>query len=171
MEWQRRIRAIPDWPRPGVVFRDITPLLQDAAAFAASVEALAAAVRPWRPTHVVGIEARGFIFGAALASALRLGFVPVRKKGKLPAATVEEEYALEYGSDRIAMHVDGLGPDMRPVLLDDLLATGGTAAACDRLARKVGAELAGAAFVIELAALAGRRALRADLPVATLMTL
>lgn len=171
MEWQRLIRSIPDWPRPGILFRDITPLLGDAGAFAQVIDALAAAVRPWRPTHVVAIEARGFIFGAALAPALRIGFVPVRKKGKLPAATVEEEYALEYGTDRIAMHADGLGPGMRPVLVDDLLATGGTAAACDRLVRKVGAELAGAAFVIELAALEGRRALRAGLPVATLLSL
>ncbi len=171
MRWQDKIRSIPDWPRPGILFRDITPLLQDSAAFSQVIDALAAAVRPWRPTHVVAIEARGFIFGAALAIRLGLGFVPVRKKGKLPAAVAREEYALEYGTDVIEIHADGLPREARAVIIDDLLATGGTAAACARLVRKLGAELAGIAFVIELAALAGRPALPNDVPVTALVEL
>lgn len=171
MSWQTLIRDIPDWPKPGILFRDITPLLADAAAFAGAVDALASAAAPWQPDAIVAIEARGFIFGAALAQKLGCGFVPVRKRGKLPFATVREEYALEYGTDMIEIHADALAPGRRAVLVDDLLATGGTAAACARLVRTLGAELAGMVFLIELTALNGRSRLPADVPAAALLAL
>lgn len=171
MNWHELIRTIPDWPKPGILFRDVTPLLQNGQALSSVIEELAAAVSPWNPAILVGAEARGFIFGAALAVRLGIGLVPIRKKGKLPAATIIEQYDLEYGTDQIEMHQDALRPGMRAVLVDDLLATGGTAAACARLINKAGAELAGIAFVIELTALGGAKQLPAGVPVVSLLTL
>ncbi|MCR6663319.1 MAG: adenine phosphoribosyltransferase [Luteimonas sp.] len=155
-DWPRLIRDIPDYPRPGIMFKDITPLLSDAAAFAAAVDAMAA---PWRslPLHaVVGIESRGFIFGAAMARSLGCGFVPIRKPGKLPARTLGEDYALEYGHDRIEIHADALPRGAPVVIVDDVLATGGTLAAAARLARRQGMDVLGASVLVELGALDGR---------------
>ncbi|MBA2077693.1 adenine phosphoribosyltransferase [Rhodanobacter sp. PCA2] len=150
------IRAVPDFPKPGVLFRDVTPLLADARGFAECIAALAA---PWRDAGVqavCGIEARGFIFGAALAQALAAGFVPLRKPGKLPPPVLAVDYRLEYGSDRIEARSDALKPGERVLLADDVLATGGTLAAAQALVARFGAELVGASVVIELAALRGR---------------
>ena len=149
------IRTIPDYPRPGIQFYDITTLLADARALRATVAALAA---PWRDagiTHVAGIEARGFIFGAAVACELGAGFVPLRKKGKLPHTTIHIEYALEYGMDHLEMHADGVKAADRVLLVDDLIATGGSAAAGIRLLRSLDATVVGAAFVIDLPDLGG----------------
>ena len=159
VDLKRYIRDVPDFPKPGILFRDVTPLLADAQAFRAAVDAVAAPFRRERIDAVVGIESRGFILGAPVALALGTGLVIVRKKGKLPHQIVREEYALEYGTDVIEMHADSLGPGWRVVVVDDLIATGGTAAAAVRLARKTGAEVVGCAFLIELAALGGRAAL------------
>ncbi|HET7930702.1 MAG TPA: adenine phosphoribosyltransferase [Rhodanobacteraceae bacterium] len=163
------VRDVPDFPKPGVLFKDITPLLADAAAFAECVEALAA---PWRGAAieaVCGIEARGFIFGAALARVLDVGFVPLRKAGKLPAATRGVDFALEYGSARLEVHADALAPGARALIVDDVLATGGTLAAAAELLRDVGADIAGAAVVIELDFLHGRARWPADLPLHSLL--
>lgn len=150
------IRDVPDFPRPGILFKDITPLLADPAGFAAMVDALAA---PWRaapPQVVMGIESRGFILGAALAQALGCGFVPMRKPGKLPARTLSQNYALEYGTDAIEVHVDAVEPGTRVLIVDDVLATGGTLHAALQLARRLEAEVIGAGVLIELDALGGR---------------
>ncbi|MBB6185488.1 adenine phosphoribosyltransferase [Oleiagrimonas soli] len=163
------IRDIPDFPKPGIVFKDITPLLADAAGLAQCTEALA---EPWRGAGVqavCGIEARGFIFGAALAQALGAGFVPVRKPGKLPADTVGVDYALEYGSDRLEVHRDAVRPGERVLLVDDVLATGGTLEASAELMRTLGAELCGASVVIELAFLQGRGRWTSDAPLHSLL--
>ncbi|HEY4339103.1 MAG TPA: adenine phosphoribosyltransferase [Steroidobacteraceae bacterium] len=149
------IRTIPDYPRPGIQFRDITTLLGNARALRATVAALAA---PWADagiTHVAGIEARGFIFGAAVACLLGAGFVPLRKKGKLPHATIRVEYSLEYGLDQLEMHADGVRAADRVLLVDDLIATGGSAAAGIRLLRSLQATVVGATFVIDLPELGG----------------
>ncbi len=162
--WSDRIRDIADFPKPGILFKDITPLLGDGPDFASALDEMA---QPWRTTPldaVLGIESRGFILGAALAYELRTGFVPIRKPGKLPAHTVSQEYALEYGSDRIEMHADALRPGARVLIVDDVLATGGTLLAALALARKVGAEVVGAAVLVELAALAGRGRWADDVP-------
>ena len=156
MNLQAWIRDVADFPRPGVVFKDLTPLLADAAAFAASADALVAPFREARIDRVCAIEARGFIFGAAVALRLGCGFVPLRKPGKLPHARRGVDYALEYGTDRLEMHVDALVPGLRVLLVDDVLATGGTLAAAAWLVEESGAELAGAAVVVELSALRGR---------------
>lgn len=156
-DWPQLIRNIPDFPKPGIVFKDITPVLADPAGFAAAVEAMAA---PWRdapPVAVVGIESRGFILGAAMAMALDCGFVPIRKPGKLPAHTLAEDYALEYGSDRIEIHADALPAGARVLIVDDVLATGGTLAAAAKLARRQGMDVAGAAVLVELRMLDGRK--------------
>lgn len=152
------MRDVPDFPKPGIVFKDITPLLADARAFAATVDALAGQVstRGLTVDKVVGIEARGFIFAAPLARALGAGFVPMRKAGKLPWRTEAEEYALEYGFDRLEIHADGVTPGEQVLIADDVLATGGTAAAAVRLVERAGAVVGGLAFVIELAFLGGR---------------
>ncbi|MFC5435875.1 adenine phosphoribosyltransferase [Rhodanobacter umsongensis] len=150
------IRAVPDFPSPGVMFRDVAPLLADAAAFAHCIDALA---EPWQGRGVQavgGIEARGFIFGAALAQKLRAGFVPLRKPGKLPPPVVSVEYQLEYGSDRLQAQRDALKPGERVLLVDDVLATGGTLAAARRLVEQLGVDLVGASVVIELPGLGGR---------------
>jgi adenine phosphoribosyltransferase len=156
-DWTRLIRDVPDFPGPGIVFKDIAPVLADADAFAAAVEAMAA---PWRdapPRAVAGIEARGFILGAAMARALGCGFVPVRKPGKLPGAVLAQAYALEYGSDRLELQADALPPGARVVVVDDVLATGGTLAAAAALVQRQGMVVAGATVLLELAALEGRR--------------
>ena len=153
------IRTIPDFPKPGIQFRDITTLLLDAQGFATTIDRLAAGVRG-TPDLVAGTEARGFIFAAALAHKLGCGLLLIRKHGKLPGATIAEEYALEYGTDRLAMHVDACAPGSRVELVDDLIATGGTALAAARLIRRAGAELTGASFLIDLPALGGADRLR-----------
>jgi adenine phosphoribosyltransferase len=149
-----RVRDIPDYPQPGIVFKDITPLLADGSAFAAVVAALAAG--HGRIDKVVGIEARGFIFAAPVAFSLRAGFVPVRKQGKLPAATYSESYQLEYGTAAIEVHTDAFKPGDQVLVVDDVLATGGTAAASASLVRRSGAEVAAIAVVLELGFLNGR---------------
>ena len=155
------IRTIPDFPKPGILFRDITTLLLDPAGFARAVERIVEAVDG--PVDLVaGIEARGFLFAAPVALALGAGTLLVRKDGKLPGATVAEDYALEYGTDRIAIHADAVAPGARVLLIDDLIATGGTARAAVRLLRKVGAVVTQSAFVIDLPELGGADALRAE---------
>jgi adenine phosphoribosyltransferase len=150
------VRAVPDFPKPGIVFRDITPLLADAGAFARCIDALA---EPWvgqGVQAVCGIESRGFIFGAALAQKLQAGFVPLRKQGKLPPPVSGVDYQLEYGADRLEARDDALRPGERVLIVDDVLATGGTLAAARALVQMLGAELVGAAVVIELDGLGGR---------------
>ena len=168
-ELDQAVRTVPDFPKPGIQFKDITPLLSDPALLRRAVEALAAPFDDDGITKVIGIEARGFILGAMLADHLGAGFVPVRKHGKLPYDTVAEEYALEYGTDRIEMHVDALRPGDRVLIHDDVIATGGTAAACYRLATHNGADVAGFAFLLELAFLNGRDALPATSRVHTVL--
>lgn len=154
------IRTIPDFPRPGVMFRDVTTLFADAAGFRAAISGLAA---PWAGADldfVVGLEARGFILGGAVADRLGLGFVPIRKQGKLPHAVLSESYSLEYGRAVMEVHDDALAAGARVLIVDDLLATGGTAEAAIRLCRRLGAEVAGCAFVVDLPDLGGHAALR-----------
>jgi adenine phosphoribosyltransferase len=165
---QSAIRNIPDFPKPGILFKDITPLLADARLFAGSIDLLTANYQPGSVDAVVGIDARGFIFAAAAALKLRAGFVPVRKKGKLPFQTHEQDYALEYGTATVAMHVDALKPGSRVLLIDDLLATGGTATAAAALVQKLGAEILEISFLIELSFLAGRQKLK-QFPVRSLV--
>lgn len=158
---RRRIRTIPDFPKPGIQFRDITTLLLDAQGLALAVEAMLDAVDG--PVDLVaGIEARGFVFAPAVALALGAGVLLIRKDGKLPGATIAEDYALEYGTDRIAIHADACAPGARVLLIDDLIATGGTARAAVRLLRKAGATVTQACFVIDLPDLGGADALRGD---------
>ena len=167
---EHSIRTIPDHPKPGILFRDITTLLGDPAAFATAVDALVAPYRDVPVAKVAGIEARGFILGGAVAHRLGAGFVPVRKRGKLPHETVRIAYALEYGSDEIEVHRDAVAPGERVLLVDDLIATGGTAVAAVDLLRSIGAEVVAAAFVIDLPDLGGAARLRAmGLPVQTLV--
>jgi adenine phosphoribosyltransferase len=154
------IRDIPDFPKPGILFKDITPLLAHPGAFRAVIDGLAGAFADRSIDTVAAAEARGFIFGAPLALRLGVGFVPIRKPGKLPYATVALEYQLEYGSDRLEVHTDALGPGRRVLLLDDVLATGGTMRACCDLVQKTGAEVVACAFVIELSFLHGRDRLK-----------
>jgi adenine phosphoribosyltransferase len=167
MNLKDHIRHIPDFPKPGILFYDISTLLRHADAWRATVDRLAEAVRPHKPDQLVGIESRGFLVAAPLALQLGCGFSMVRKKGKLPGATVRHSYALEYGTDTIEVQADAIDPGQRVVLLDDLLATGGTAAAAVALLREVGADVRAAAFIIELTFLKGRSKL--DLPVTTLL--
>ncbi|HEX8393594.1 MAG TPA: adenine phosphoribosyltransferase [Longimicrobium sp.] len=153
------IRDVPDFPTRGILFRDVTPLLRDPGAFAEVVQTLAERYRGQRIDAVAGIESRGFLFGAPLAMALGAGFIPIRKIGKLPGEKVSREYALEYGTNTLEMHRDAARPGERVLLIDDLLATGGTAAAAAALLGDVGAEVAEIAFVVELTLLPGRAAL------------
>ncbi len=171
MDLTDSIRAIPDYPRPGVMFRDITTLLGDAHAFRAAVDALAAPFADQRIDKVAGIEARGFILGGAVAHGLTAGFIPLRKKGKLPHRTIAVDYALEYGVDALEMHRDACGPGERVLLIDDLIATGGTALAAVQLLRQIGAEVVAAGFVVDLPDLGGSARLRAaGLPVTALVS-
>jgi len=153
------IRAIPDFPIPGILFRDITPLLADPKGFKATVDLFVERFRHARVEAVVGIEARGYMLGAPVAYALGAGFVPVRKPGKLPGEKFSEEYALEYGTNTLEIHADAVGNGHRVLVVDDLLATGGTIAATLRLLEKLGANVVGTAVLIELEALKGRAAL------------
>jgi adenine phosphoribosyltransferase len=157
---QRAIRTIPDFPKPGIQFKDITPVLADARLFAATIDLLTDGFQPGSVDAVVGIDARGFIFAAAAAVQLNAGFVPVRKQGKLPYQTHEQQYDLEYGTATVAVHVDALKPGSRVLLIDDLLATGGTAAAAASLLDKLGADIRAITFLIELKFLNGRDRLR-----------
>ena len=163
-EIDRAIRNIPDFPKPGIQFKDITPVLADPRLFAGSIDLITQGFKPGMVDAVVGIDARGFIFAAAAAIRLQAGFVPVRKKGKLPYQTHEQDYALEYGTATIAVHVDALKPGSRVLLIDDLLATGGTAAAAAALVRRLGAHILEISFLIELGFLGGREKLK-DCPV------
>ena len=168
MDLAATVRTIPDFPKPGILFRDITTLLQNPEAFRYVIETWRARYAENNATAIVGADARGFIFGGALAYALGLPFVPARKRGKLPWKTIQQEFALEYGTDVVEMNVDALKPGDRVILIDDLLATGGTMAAIAALVRQLGAEIIEAAFVIELPGLKGRDKL-AGIPVHTLV--
>lgn len=160
MNFKDFIRVIPDFPQPGIRFKDITTLLKNGEAYQAAIRALVDAVKDKGIDLVAGPEARGFVIGAPLALALGVGFVPIRKSGKLPAETVEASYDLEYGSDKLAVHKDAIQPGQRVLIADDLLATGGTIETSIRLVRQLGAEIVGAAFLIELGYLNGRERLK-----------
>ncbi|WP_313643173.1 adenine phosphoribosyltransferase [Stenotrophomonas sp.] len=165
-DWSRPIRDVADFPKPGILFKDITPLLGNGPCFRAAVQAMA---EPWRDAGlqaVLGVEARGFILGTALALELGVGFVPVRKPGKLPGATLKQDYALEYGSDRIEVSVGATAPGARVLLVDDVLATGGTLLAALQLAAQLQAQVVGAAVLVELDGLGGRARWPAGLPLA-----
>ena len=164
-----RVRDVPDFPKPGILFRDLTPLMGDGVALREAVDLLAEAAVRHRPELIVAIESRGFIFGAPVAASLGVGFVPVRKPGKLPHKTRRRSYDLEYGTDALEMHADAVVAGARVVIVDDLLATGGTAAATVELVREIGGEVVGAAFVVELELLRGRDRL-AGVPVDALLT-
>ena len=150
------VRDVPDFPKPGILFKDITPLLSDGVLFKEAIELFLDACRPLRPDKIVGIDARGFLFGAPVAYELGVGFVPVRKKGKLPFQSKEATYTLEYGEATVEMHIDAILPGERVILIDDLLATGGTAAAAAQLISQTGGELIEAQFLIELGFLNGQ---------------
>ena len=164
MDLRTFVIDIPDFPKAGVLFRDITPLLADPVAFHQALETMAAPVSTLRPTHVLGLESRGFIFGAALAQKMGLGFVPARKPGKLPRPTLQEAYGLEYGEDALEVHKDAFKPGDRVLIVDDVLATGGTAAAARRLVEGCGAQPVALTLFIELGFLPGREKL-SGLPV------
>ncbi|PLR38715.1 adenine phosphoribosyltransferase [Chimaeribacter californicus] len=153
------IKTIPDYPKPGILFRDVTSLLEDPKAYAASIEMLAARYRDTGVTKVVGTEARGFLFGAPVALVLGVGFVPVRKPGKLPRATLSESYELEYGTDKLEIHTDAIQPGDKVLVIDDLLATGGTIEATVKLIRALGGDVTDAAFIIDLPELGGEQRL------------
>jgi adenine phosphoribosyltransferase len=159
-EIEHAIRNVPDFPKAGIQFKDITPVLADARLFAGSIDLLTEQFAPGSVDAVIGIDARGFIFAAAAATKLKAGFVPVRKKGKLPYETIEQDYALEYGHATVAMHIDALKPGARVLLIDDLLATGGTSAAAVALVEKLGGKILEASFLIELKFLNGREKLQ-----------
>ena len=166
---ERAIRNVPDFPKPGIQFKDITPVLADARLFSGAIDLLTEKFKPGAVDAVVGIDARGFIFAAAAATKLQAGFVPVRKKGKLPYQTIEQDYALEYGSATVALHVDAIRPGARVLLIDDLLATGGTSAAAATLVKKLGGQILEISFLIELKFLHGRDKLQGH-PVQSLIT-
>ena len=156
MDLKAAIRTIPNWPAEGVMFRDITTLLKDPAAFKAACDAFFHRYKDMHIDKIVGIDARGFVFGAVLAYQLNIGFVPVRKKGKLPAKTIREKYALEYGKDILEMHADAVAPGERVLIVDDLIATGGTILATIKLVEALGGEVVECAFLVELPDLGGR---------------
>ncbi|MBD3881778.1 adenine phosphoribosyltransferase [Phormidium tenue FACHB-886] len=168
MDLKSLIRDIPDFPQPGIVFRDVTTLLRNPDGLRYTIDLLAEQCAPLELDYIIGIESRGFIFGMPLAHKMGLGFIPVRKKGKLPAATYSAEYALEYGTDKIEMHQDAMEPNSRVLVVDDLIATGGTAAAAASLVSQASCQLAGFAFIIELTFLQGRKNLP-DVPIVTLL--
>lgn len=168
MELKNYIASIEDFPKKGIIFRDITPLMQNGEAFNCACQRLAEYAKEKKATVIVGPEARGFMFGCPVATALGLGFVPIRKPGKLPRESVSEEYNLEYGTNTLSMHKDALKKGDRVVLIDDLLATGGTALAAAHLCERLGAEVVGMAFLIDLIDLKGRTLLK-DYNVYTLM--
>jgi adenine phosphoribosyltransferase len=153
------IRDIPDFPKPGILFKDITPVLADGDALSEVIGALTCSAGKLAPDVIAGVESRGFLFGAPIAHAMNLGLVPIRKAGKLPARTVQVEYALEYGTATVEMHEDAIQPGQRVVIVDDLLATGGTAAAAAHLVEKLGGTVAGFVFLVELGFLSGREKL------------
>ena len=159
---RKALRPIKDYPKPGIVFQDITPVLGDGPLLRDVIHGLAAPFAGERISHVVGIEARGFILGGAVATTLGAGFVPLRKPGKLPWERVTEEYALEYGTDALECHRDGVGAESRVLVVDDVLATGGTARAAGRLARKLGGEVVGWSFLLEISFLKGRDQLEGE---------
>jgi adenine phosphoribosyltransferase len=159
---KQRIRHVPDFPKPGILFYDVTTLLKDRGGFQMAVDAMTGPHTDQRVDLVVGIESRGFIFGSAIADRLRAGFAPVRKLGKLPAQTRRASYSLEYGSDSLEIHEDAVTPGQRVLIVDDLLATGGTAAATVALVRELGADVVGVQFLIELAFLSGRAKLAGE---------
>ena len=170
MDLKSLVRTIPDHPKPGIMFRDVTTLMGDAQGFKAAIARLAEPYRTEPIDVVAGIEARGFILAGAIADRLGTGFVPIRKKGKLPWRTIAQEYALEYGTDVIEMHEDALAQGKRVLLIDDLIATGGTAAAGAKLIRRLGGDIIGAAFIIDLPELGGTKLLQNDgIKVHTLM--
>lgn len=169
LDLKRLIRDIPDFPKPGILFRDITPLLRHPEGWRSVMNQMGTLCEQLKPDVIVGIESRGFIVGTALATDRKLGFVPVRKPGKLPGEVLGIDYALEYGTDRLEIHADAFPAGARVLLVDDLLATGGTAAAAAQLIRQAGGELVGCSFVIELAALNGRQKLPETTPVQSLV--
>lgn len=168
MDLKALIRDIPDFPKPGILFRDITTLLKDPEGWQYTIDSLTEQSKALAPNKIVGIESRGFILGAPLAYALNIGFIPVRKPGKLPSTARGIDYDLEYGSDRLEIHKDALSTGDRVLVVDDLIATGGTAAATATLVQHCGAELVGMMFVIELRELQGRQCLP-DVPIVTLV--
>jgi adenine phosphoribosyltransferase len=170
-DWFEHIRDVPDYPKPGIVFKDITPLLAHAPSFQTVIGEFESRLAPFAPTQVVAVESRGFIFGAAVAHALGIGLTIVRKPGKLPRVTRRISYALEYGSDTLEMHADALHGGDRAVIVDDVLATGGTAGAVGELVHAAGATLAGVAFLLEIGALQGRRKLPEGVPIVSLRML
>jgi adenine phosphoribosyltransferase len=163
------VRDIPDFPKPGILFRDLTPMMRDPEGWQAMVRQLGTVCEQLQPDLIVGIESRGFLVGGALATALSLPFAPVRKPGKLPGVVHGVDYTLEYGSDRLEIHADGFEDSPSVLVVDDLLATGGTAAACGQLVEQAGGRLSGFAFVVELLALEGRRRLPEAVPVEALI--
>lgn len=160
MDLKNYIASIEDFPKKGIIFRDVTPLMQNAEAFKCAVSKMADFAKSKGATIIVGPEARGFIFGCPVATHMNLGFVPVRKPGKLPRATINEEYSLEYGTNTLSIHVDSIKKGDKVVIIDDLLATGGTALAAAHLCERLGAEVVGMAFVIDLIDLNGRKLLK-----------
>lgn len=160
LDFNQYIRVIEDFPKPGISFKDITTLLKNGEAYREAVNALVEKVKEWKPDVIIGPEARGFLLGAPVAYALGIGFVPVRKPGKLPGETVSETYELEYGTDTLEVHADALYPGQRVAIVDDLLATGGTMLATARLVEKTGAQVVGMSFLIELGFLEGRDKLK-----------
>ncbi len=170
VDLRAKIRTIPDHPKPGIMFRDITTLLADGPAFSHAVEELVEAARPEKVDHVAGIEARGFIIGGAIAHRLGIGFIPIRKKGKLPYDVISHQYDLEYGTDVVEVHRDAVGGGERVLLVDDLLATGGTAEAGIALIEKLGGVVTSCSFIVDLPDLGGRKRLEAlGKPVLTLI--
>jgi adenine phosphoribosyltransferase len=169
MDLKSLIRDIPDFPKPGILFRDITTLLRDPDGLRYTVDAMAEHFADAAVDYVLGMESRGFIIGTPLAYQLGAGFIPVRKAGKLPADVHSVEYALEYGTDRLEIHQDALHPSSRVLIVDDLIATGGTAGATAQLVQKVGCEIVGFGFIIELTFLDGRKSLPEGIPIVTLV--
>jgi adenine phosphoribosyltransferase len=169
MNFKDYIRVIPDFPQPGIRFKDITTLLQNGDVYRQAIDQLKQQLEDWKIDVIAGPEARGFVVGAPLAYALGVGFVPIRKSGKLPYAAIEADYSLEYGKDKLAMHEDAIRPGQNVLIADDLLATGGTISTCIELVRRLGGHVVGAAFLIELSYLEGRNKL-GDIPIQSLVT-